>query len=176
MYRKTTILNLLGLAQVSTWSLARDTGSGASKYWVDTRKYAKKSQVGFGAPSVADPVVAQFGEPMSMPQHTTSEMRPLLTHLLIAMRRRATKWWPTISTPSLTTASRCASRRSDEAAAVASATAVSAASSAAATALAAAAVAAHPRSDSRSDGWQLRQLADHLWLLPDSPTTDSRSI
>lgn len=44
VYRKTTILNLLGLAQVSTWSLARDTGSGASKYWVDTRKYAKKSQ------------------------------------------------------------------------------------------------------------------------------------
>lgn len=45
MYRKTGLLNLLNIVKLGVSSLAKDTSTGSSRYWVDTRKYAKNTKV-----------------------------------------------------------------------------------------------------------------------------------
>ena len=45
VYRKTGLLNLLGIVKLGVNTLAKDVKSGAVHYWVDTKKFAKGTKV-----------------------------------------------------------------------------------------------------------------------------------
>jgi hypothetical protein len=57
VYRKTGLLNLLGLVKLSVSTLVKDIGKGSVHYWVDIKKFPKGTKVCSSTPS-ACPVSA----------------------------------------------------------------------------------------------------------------------
>lgn len=45
VYRKTGLVNLLGLVKLSVSTLVKDIGKGSVHYWVDIKKFPKGTKV-----------------------------------------------------------------------------------------------------------------------------------
>jgi hypothetical protein len=60
VYRKTGLLNLLGLVKLSVSTLVKDIGKGSVHYWVDIKKFPKRTKVCSSQPSACPAAACQY--------------------------------------------------------------------------------------------------------------------